>query len=217
MTHLLSNDKEKEMLELYRKGTRFIASIVPPVVVMLALYSNELLYSWTGNRAAAEWGSSILFWYVLGTGFVAISSFQYYLQYAHGKLSYHVKFNTYLPLVTVPIIFWSIKHYGAYGASLTWFGIHLFSFIFWTPFVHHKFAPGLHITWLKKDILPPTIFTIIYLLIIKSLVLNFESFSRVETFTLLVLIGISSLILNWVLFLNTINWKSLKLKKRLGN
>jgi hypothetical protein len=54
----------------------------------------------------------------------------------------------------VPIIYYAAVNYGAEGAGLSWFVFRLIWFLGWTPIVHHRFAPGLHMKWLLKDIMP---------------------------------------------------------------
>lgn len=205
MTSLLSNNKEKEMLDLYRKSTQFISIIVFSVVGIVALYSYELLYSWTGNIEASSWASPILFWYALGNGILSITAFQYYLQYAHGNLKYHIKFNTYFSLLSLPLIFYAVSNYGAIGSGKAWFIIQLIGFIIWPAFVHYKFAKGLHRDWVLKDILPSLAMTVFYLFFLNQIDINFETYNRIKIFSILVGLGIILLFLNTIIYSNTRN------------
>jgi len=196
MTSLLSNNKEDDMLILYRQGTKYIAILIFSVVGIVSVYSYELLYSWTGNIEASTWASPILFWYALGNALLAISAFQYYLQFAHGNLKYHIWFSTYFPLIALPIVFFAVIHYGAWGAGVAWFIIQVGCFLVWPPFIHNKFAKGIHTKWLLNDILPPLLITVIYLLFLKYIDIDFGQYSRFETFSYLIALGILLLFLN---------------------
>lgn len=196
MTSLLSNNKEKEMLDLYRKGTQFVSIIIFSVVGMIAFYSYELLYAWSGNIEASTWAAPILVWYAIGNGILAILAFQYYLQFTHGNLKYHLIFNTYFPLVTLPLVFYAVSYYGVIGAAIAWFVIQLVCFLFWPPYVHSKFAKGIHKDWIVKDILPAFIMTTIYMSILSFLDINFNIFNRFEIFLILIILGSVLLILN---------------------
>jgi len=200
MTALLSNNKEDEMLILYKKGTRFIAVIIFSVVGMVVFYSYELLYAWTGDAAASLWASPILVWYALGNAILAIAAFQYYLQFAHGNLKYHIKFNTFFPLVALPIVFYAVRNYGALGAGLAWFGIQGITFLIWPPFVHSKFAKGIHFDWLFKDILPPLLISLIYFFVLQKIDIDFSVYNRVEVFMILIGLGSLLLALNFLTF-----------------
>jgi O-antigen/teichoic acid export membrane protein len=205
MTSLLSNNKEKEMLILYRKGISFASIMIFSAVGIISFYSYELLYSWSGNIEAATWASPILFWYVIGSGILAIGAFQYYLQFAHGNLKYHIKMNTIFPIIALPIVFYSVMHYGAIGAAIAWFAIQLAGFLIWPPFVHSKFAKGIHKDLMVKDILPSLLVTIIYLIILKVINIDFSIFNRVEIFMILILLGVILLILNAMIYPNSRN------------
>jgi O-antigen/teichoic acid export membrane protein len=202
MTSLLSNNKEKEMLDLYRKGTQFISIMIFSIVGIISLFSFELLYLWTGNKEAATWASPILFWYAIGNGVLAIGAFQYYLQFAHGNLKYHIKMNTIFPVIALPIVFYSVMNYGAIGAAIAWFFVQLISFLIWPPFVHSKFAKGIHRDWMMKDILPSLLMTVLYLSILKLLNIDFKIFNRVEIFMILIFLGVILLILNTIIYPN---------------
>jgi len=202
MTSLLSNNNEKGMLSLYKKGTQYISIIIFSVVGIVSVYSYELLYAWTGDTQASVWASPILSWYALGNGVLAILTFQYYLQYAHGNLKYHIKFNTYFPLIVLPIVFFAVNNYGAIGAGIAWFIIQFVTFIIWPPYIHNKFAKGLHKDWLIKDILPAFFTTLIFLFILNVIDINFQHYSRFELFSILIGLGISLIILNAIAYQN---------------
>ncbi len=204
MVVLLSNGNEIGMLELYRKSTQYISIIMFSTVGIVAFYSYDLLYSWTGNIEAASWTSSVLSWYALGNGILAFSAFQYYLQFAHGNLEYHIKFNTYFPILSLPIIFYSVSSYGAIGAAISWFFIQTICFIIWPPFIHSKFAKGLHKKWIISDIFPSFLVTGLYLFVLKIINIDFHYFTRVETIIILLALGL------FLLFLNALSYSRIR-------
>ena len=182
MTHLLSQENKQEMLQLYRHATQIITVIILPLTGIVALFGTEIIYIGTGNRIAAHWAGPILMWYAIGNGFLSISAFQYYLQFAYGNLKLHVMFNTVFVMVAFPFILFSAYHYGAMGTAITWFSMQVIAFLIWPPIVHNKFAPGIHRDWLFKDILPILIVNIIILSAIKMIPAHFELMNRNEGF-----------------------------------
>lgn len=196
MTYLLSQGKEREMLELYRKSTQLMAVVMFPLTGMIALFSTELIFAWTGDRHAAEWAGPILFWFVLGNGILTIGAFQYYLQFAHGKLKMHVVYSTVSAIIQVPIIIYVALEHGALGVALTWFFLRVITFIIWTPIVHSKFAPNIHWPWLLKDIAPIFISTITALVVVNNININFENMERMQIFLVLIVIGLVLLVIN---------------------
>ncbi len=185
MTSLLSNGEEKKMIDLYHKATQLGAIVVLAVSGMVAVFSYELLYSWTGNIEASQWAAPILFWYALGNGVVSLLSFQYYMQYAHGNLKYHVKGNTYFGFIQIIVIILAVHFYGALGAGITWFGLQTFFLLWWPGFIHSKFAPGIHKDWVFKDILPILLVSVVYLLLLKEISIDFSENRLILFFTLI--------------------------------
>lgn len=196
MTHLFSQGKEKEMLKLYCQATQVMAVIMFSLTAIISIFSTELLYAWTGNQSAATWGGPILFWYTLGNGFLSVLTFQYYLQYAHGKLKLNVWINTISAIITIPIIFFAAYNYGALGTALTWFGLKAISFFIWPPIVHHRYAPGLHLKWLLKDIAPMLIMTGFLMTCLQHAHIPFYLMNRAEIATSLLGLGLIVLIIN---------------------
>ncbi|MEC9209207.1 MAG: oligosaccharide flippase family protein [Bacteroidota bacterium] len=195
MTSLYTQKKEADLIKVYKKSTQLVSVLVLSIVAIVGFYSYELLYSWTGNIEASIWGKDILFWYIMGNGILAISAFQYYLQFAYGELKMHVQYNTISVLISVPIVIWAAYSYAAIGVAIVWFVFRLISFLIWVPIVHHKFVPGIHKDWIMKDIFPVFITTIIFMLIINYVNLSFE-YDRIVIFLLLIAIGLILLILN---------------------
>jgi hypothetical protein len=154
------------------------------------------LWAWTGDTLAAEWGGPILFWFVLGNGLLAIGAFQYYLQFAHGKLRLHVIFSTLSGCIQIPVIIYAALEYGALGVAIVWFVLRLVTFVIWTPIVHSQYAPGIHWPWLLKDVAPAYLLTVILLAMIR--LQNFELYSmgRVGVIAVILSIGIMVFLAN---------------------
>ena len=197
MASLLSNDKDSEMIALYHKSTQLVAIIIFSTSGMVAFFSYDLIYSWSGSVEAAKWAAPILFWYALGNAAVALLSFQYYMQYAHGNLKYHIRGNTVFGFFQIALIVYAVHFYGAVGAGITWFGLQTFFLLFWPGYIHGKFAPGIHKDWIVKDILPILLTSILYIGITKYFV-HINEMNRILLFIMLVSLGIIMFIVNTI-------------------
>ncbi len=164
MTSLIAQNNEQQMLKIYMKGTGVVSAVVSPIVLVIAFFPQQVVYIWTGNVQASEWIAPILPLYVLGYGLLTIGAFQYYLQFAHGKLRQHVIFNTVSALISIPLIVFSAYNYGPIGVAWVWLIFRLFSLLFWGPYIHYKFAPGIHFDWLFKYVLPPILVSFVIIL-----------------------------------------------------
>ena len=127
---------------------------------------------------------------------MAISAFQFYLQYAHGKIRMHVIYNTIAASIQIPTIIYVAYEYGALGVALAWFLLRLVSFIVWTPIVHSKYAPGLHWPWLIRDVGPSFAMTSAILFVVINIDFAIYDMSRWSIFAALFGIGLLILLCN---------------------
>lgn len=196
MTYLISNNESVQMITLYRQSTRAMACLIVPCTGMIAFYSHEFVFIWTGNLDTAEWIGPILLWISLGHGIMALGAFQYYLQYAYGKLRMHVIFSSFMASIQIPLLIYTAHNYGVYEMSYCWFALRLFSFLLWTPVVHHFYAPGIHLRWFFSDIGISVSITTIYLFILSLTDLPLDYLNRTNLFLLLTSIGAPLLAIN---------------------
>lgn len=194
LTILHTQGDEAAMLGLYRTVTQYLAIIVSSITGMLAMFAQPVLFALTGNQVAAEWGAPVLFWFALGNGILVIVGMQYTLQFAHGQVSMHVINTSINAAIQVPIMAYVAYTHGAVAAAMAWFGIRLAAFFVLPPIVHHKFAPGLHLEWVVKDVLLPLIGAGVGLLSLDCFLsgmpqlLNMDS--RIQTMTVLATSGL---------------------------
>ena len=144
---------EVGLIGLYRDSTQAVAVMVVPLTLVLAFFPEPVLWAWTGNDQLVAKGSSVLSLYAIGSGLLAFGAFPYYLQNAKGRMRLHLLGSLLFVVVFVPLLILGIKRYGMVGAGWVWLLTNLASFLLWVPVVHQRFAPGLHLKWLGRDIL----------------------------------------------------------------
>lgn len=193
LTVFFSSGELTQMYSLYRTSSKVVAVMIIPATFVIALYSNELLFAWTGDRALASWGGNALQWFVLGYGLLALSAFQYYLQNAFGDLRLHIIGSTISAFIQIPLLYYAAVHYGAEGVGMVWFAIRLIWFLWWMPVVHYKFMPGQHLSWLFKDILPVFTVSLLTVLIMYYLMPMYEGVGRMQIFLSVSIVGLVAL------------------------
>jgi O-antigen/teichoic acid export membrane protein len=198
MVSLIENKKELEMIELYHKSTRLVSILIFSIVGNIAVFSNELLFVWTGDHGIADKIYIALSLYVLGNGIMAVSSFQYMLQFAYGELKYHVRYNVIFAFLGIPVMSAGAYYYGIIGAGISWVVIQVISFVVWPTFVHNKFIPGEHTRWLFINVLP-FIFASTFMYGIFYKFIDLSYLSRLEIFASLVIFGMITLGINLLL------------------
>jgi O-antigen/teichoic acid export membrane protein len=152
MTRLHTQGDDDGLKLLYRHATQLIATIAIPVSLVLAVFPEQLLLSWSGDTIISSNTAPILRLYALGNGVLALAAFPYYLQFAKGDLKLHLIGNVIFVVLLIPILIFATLRYGVIGAGAAWLGANSVYFIFWVPVVHSRFAKGLHLQWLCRDI-----------------------------------------------------------------
>ena len=158
MTRLQAEGKHEELIAVYRQATQLVTVLAAPVALVLIFFAPQVLWAWTGDAVLVDKAASVLSLYAIGYGFLAVSAFPYYLQYAKGNLRLHLIGNALFVLFLIPSVIWAATHHGMSGAGWAWLIANATYFFVWTPLVHRKFAPGLQMNWLLSDILRQIIF-----------------------------------------------------------
>lgn len=193
MASLHAKNNNNELIELYRKSTRFVAVITGPVSITMALCAQPLLYAWTGDSSLAEESAVILSLYSLGNGFLVMGAFPYYLQYAKGNVKYHVIGNLITLIFLVPSLILSATFYGGVGAGVVWLAINAFFTLGWVTYVHYRLEPGLQWVWLFKDWLKICIPAAVTAYLIDNL-LSFDG-GRLEILLKIASVGLGTLLI----------------------
>jgi O-antigen/teichoic acid export membrane protein len=154
MTKLNAEGDEAGMIRLYRKATQLVGIAAIPAVLVLAFFSQQVLWAWTGDSVISDKAAPVLTLYASGNGLLALAAFPYYLQFAKGDLKLHLIGNALFVVIFIPLLIWAANSYGMIGAGYAWIIANLLPFIGWLPVVHKRFVKGLHTKWLLIDILP---------------------------------------------------------------
>lgn len=153
LSRLHAQSAHPEAISLYRQATQGMALTATTASLILAFAAEPILFAWTGDRLLAQNVAPILRLYALGNGILALAAFPYYLQFAKGDVRLHLVGNLLFLGILIPSIIFATLHYGAIGAGWTWLIANVLYGVLWVPLVHRKFAPGLHLSWLGRDVL----------------------------------------------------------------
>lgn len=152
MARLQAEGDEAGLITLYRTATQMVAAIAIPACLVLAFFAEQVLWVWTGDAHAAAQAAPILRLYALGNGFLAMSAFPYYLQFAKGDLTMHLRGNAVFLVVLVPSLVLATWAYGATGAGYAWLASNALYFFAWVPLVHRRFVKRLNTPWMLADV-----------------------------------------------------------------
>ncbi|MEZ8375757.1 lipopolysaccharide biosynthesis protein [Vibrio cyclitrophicus] len=193
-----SKSCQNEFVTEYINGTKFISALVIPCSLILAVYSKELVYIWSGDLETTRSVSGIVTWYSLGNLFLSLSAFAYYIQYVKGNIRLHIIGNIIYLLILVPGVYYFANHDGALGVAKFWLYHNFAYFIVWTAIVHKQFLAGCHLKWLIQGVLqffPVSLLMI--LLAVKSDLISQDRLLGLFQFSLL---GMMMLMINYYIY-----------------
>lgn len=153
LSRLEAEGQYDTLVLVYRTGTQLVTILAGSAAITLACMARPLLLAWTGDQELTDFAAPVLTLYAIGNGFLAVSAFPYYLQFAKGNLKLHLIGNMIFVVLLVPTIIWAASIHGAVGAGWAWLGMNVLTFVAWLPFVHNKFVPGLNMRWYVLDTL----------------------------------------------------------------
>lgn len=144
---------DRPMHDLYRWTTQAVSIFMAPLSITIAMYPTQLIWAWTQNSHIGEQMWLVMTLYALGSGIQAICGLLYNLQYVSGNLSLHMKGFAVFAIVLIPVNILAAVWYGALGTGVVWLGENVFYLLVWALIVHRKFAPGIHLPWLTRDVM----------------------------------------------------------------
>lgn len=155
LSALVVTGETEKLTDLYRWGTRLLATVLFPIAMVLAVFSEDLVYIWTGNPDIALRVAPVISVLAIGSALHGVMFFPYALQLAYGMTRLPLTINATLMIVLVPLtIFLSLK-YGALGGAMAWLVLHVLYILLGTWLTHRQLLKGLGMIWLLQDVVIP--------------------------------------------------------------
>ncbi|MBF0543680.1 MAG: oligosaccharide flippase family protein [Candidatus Riflebacteria bacterium] len=154
-TQLSSTGNQSELILLYHKICQFMAVLILPGTIVLALFPFEILLLWTQNSVMAENSYRLVRILVCGTAINGLLNPPYVLQLAFGwtRLSFYK--NAIALILFVPCIIYLTRCYGSVGAACVWLALNLGYFLLEIPIMHRRLLPSEKWRWYLHDVSIP--------------------------------------------------------------
>jgi O-antigen/teichoic acid export membrane protein len=189
-----STDNRSAFIQMYRRLTQLVVTILTPVMIVLTLTAYSSMYAWTGDKELSKSTALILAIYAAGNTVMSIGSVAYALQYSIGHIRMHVIGNIISASIYVPAVIFAAINYGAIGAASVWLVVNLLYLFIWIPNIHRNLVPKINRVWLLSDIGQIFIACCIPAALLLSLNMNLYSLDRMSSFSLIVVLGSVSLL-----------------------
>jgi O-antigen/teichoic acid export membrane protein len=152
MAVLAAQGDYASLTKLYRTSTQVTCVVVFAIAGVMSCFAEPLLRAWTGNVELAHESARVLPLYALGNAVVTLLILAFLVQFAYGKMRWHVMGNCLFSLIWIPGVYLVARREGAVGAGWIWLGGNLAYLVFWLPYIHSRLIPGLWWRWLVCDV-----------------------------------------------------------------
>lgn len=151
---LVAGGDEGSLRTLYHQGTQAMAVLVAPAMLVLAVFSREVLWAWTGSAAIAAAAGPLLWGLALGTGLNGLMHLPYALQLAHGWTRIGLVIASAQVSVMLPLLVLGAARAGAVAGAWTWLTLNALYVAVGVPWTHARLLRGDAGRWLREALGP---------------------------------------------------------------
>lgn len=182
----------------FHKYSFLITIIAAPVALCIALYSVPLVTLWTGKPEIAQTTEYVVKLLLLGGLFLCMQLTPFYLALANGFTKINLYSGIVGLIVIIPLMIYSISHYGMIGATIPWVIVNIATFFIVGIYIVNRFLVNQTKTWLIWDIFFPLLITILIGIVIEICLqsIDFKYIFILKS----ILIGIISCIINLLIY-----------------
>ncbi|GAB2490327.1 lipopolysaccharide biosynthesis protein [Arenimonas alkanexedens] len=149
---LVASGDEARLLGLYRLGTRFLATLVFPVALVLVVFAEPVVATWTRDAGLAKAVAPMVSLLAAGTALHTMMFFPYALQLASGLPRLSLLVNLVMIVLLVPLTIALTLVFAGLGAAAAWLCLHVFYLFFGTWVTHRRLLRGAARGWLTRDL-----------------------------------------------------------------
>jgi len=154
-TELVARNDKLALINNYHRASQFMAFIVVPPAVVMAVFARPLLLIWSRDIELANQGAPLVTLLALGTMFNAFMNIPYVLQLAYGWSWLAARINLVAVAILVPSIFYFVPRYGALAAGWVWLVLNFCYVVFGVHFMYRRLLPDEKWKWYKNGVAIP--------------------------------------------------------------
>jgi O-antigen/teichoic acid export membrane protein len=149
-----------QVASVYHRASQIMTVLLVPPVLVLALFSREVLLLWTHDPTAVRNTHVVLTLLACGMLLHALAQAPFYLQWAYGWWRLMAKTNAILLLTCLPLYVVMATRFGTAGAGLVWLLLNI-AYVATVPLMHRRFLRGELRRWIINDVCVPLIGSLI--------------------------------------------------------
>lgn len=172
---MVAGGQHDALQQLYHRGSQWVAVLVAPLSITLAVFAPAVILAWTGDPRAAQVAAPIATMLSIGTGLSAITNTPYALQLAYGTTKVNLMVNCVALVVVIPMMLVLSPIYGAAGVAAAIVVMRVAYLLAFVPLTHRLYLRGHTYRWIAKDIGPPTLAALGFAVVAKYMMPPAES------------------------------------------
>lgn len=157
LVELAALENEGPLASTYHQGAQLITVLMAPVMALLCVFPESVVFVWSGDTGLAESTAPILSVFVLGVFLNGLVHMPAQLQLAYGWVSLGIRTNIVAVMVLIPAILWVVPRYGAIGAAWIWVALNTGYVLITIQFMHRRLLLREKLEWYVADVLIPAI------------------------------------------------------------
>lgn len=114
-----NNGDASRTIQLFTKSIAAIFISIFPIVLIVVTFSHEILMIWLGKDFAIN-SSHVLQWLAAGVFVNCLAQVFFALIQGRGRPDITAKIHFLELIFYLPLLWWSLRHYGIVGAAVTW-------------------------------------------------------------------------------------------------
>lgn len=155
LTMQAASGDEVGMRTTYLESCQWMAAIIVPPSVVLAVFPDLVLTAWAGNATLVLHVAPLLSILALGNLANALVNIPYMLQLAHGWTSLAIRVNVIAVIAFVPLVLWAVPRFGSQGAATVWLGLNLGYLMIGVHFMYRRLLPSTKWVWYRAAVAVP--------------------------------------------------------------
>ncbi len=184
---LAAQGKQDALSMTYHQGCQLVSLAIVPLVLMLAVFSEEILRLWGRDPELVSHSAGLFSLLVIGNGLNALMNMPYALQIAHGWTRLVLYTNLFAVLVLGPAIYFMTLAKGAEGAAWVWIVLNSGYLIINVQIMHNKLLVAERKRWYIEDLFFPILNPLIAIVLVKIALPDLSKIDDIVSIALLIM------------------------------
>jgi O-antigen/teichoic acid export membrane protein len=167
LTQLVA-EKSLQLRDVYLQACIFLSILVYPTGVVVALFAEVILRTWSRNPELAGAACNAAAILTIGSIFIATQLVPFYLALAHGWTSLNLVIGLCSLLVIMPLTVILTQSYGLTGASVGWLVLNAGILIPYVLILHRYTLPDVNFDWFVRCNFVPLLVSVAIVLIFRN-------------------------------------------------